>query len=332
MKTHQNTVFRLLVLMLVITGCAAPRISIFGKNGEPLKEYTLQGSTKGKVLILSIKGKITDDVESGLIRKKPSMVQEIVAQLKKAEKDKDIGAVLLVIDSPGGSVTASDVLYHEIVRFKEKTGAKVVAAMMDVAASGGYYIALTADVIVAHPTTITGSVGVLFLQPKVVGLMDKIGVDVQVSKSGANKDIGSPFRTATAQEKQIIQEMTDKLARRFLDLVAQHRRIDTTGMTEIASAKVYLADEAQRLGLVDRVGYLNDAVDEARRLAGLGKDAKVVVYRREKYENDTIYNMQSTWTGGDERLTLIDLGLPASETSEVTTGFYYIWPTAAGGR
>lgn len=332
MKTHQNTVFRLLVLMLVITGCAAPRISIFGKNGEPLKEYTLQGSTKGKVLILSIKGKITDDVESGLIRKKPSMVQEIVAQLKKAEKDKDIGAVLLVIDSPGGSVTASDVLYHEIVRFKEKTGAKVVAAMMDVAASGGYYIALPADVIVAHPTTITGSVGVLFLQPKVVGLMDKIGVDVQVSKSGANKDIGSPFRTATAQEKQIIQEMTDKLARRFLDLVAQHRRIDTTGMTEIASAKVYLADEAQRLGLVDRVGYLNDAVDEARRLAGLGKDAKVVVYRREKYENDTIYNMQSTWTGGDERLTLIDLGLPASETSEVTTGFYYMWPTAAGGR
>jgi protease-4 len=332
MKTHQNTVFRLLVLMLVITGCAAPRISIFGKNGEPLKEYTLQGSTKGKVLILSIKGKITDDVESGLIRKKPSMVQEIVAQLKKAEKDKDIGAVLLAIDSPGGSVTASDVLYHEIVRFKEKTGAKVVAAMMDVAASGGYYIALPADVIVAHPTTITGSVGVLFLQPKVVGLMDKIGVDVQVSKSGANKDIGSPFRTATAQEKQIIQEMTDKLARRFLDLVAQHRRIDTTGMTEIASAKVYLADEAQRLGLVDRVGYLNDAVDEARRLAGLGKDAKVVVYRREKYENDTIYNMQSTWTGGDERLTLIDLGLPASETSEVTTGFYYMWPTAAGGR
>ena len=332
MKTHQNTVFRLLVLMLVITGCAAPRISIFGKNGEPLKEFTLQGSTKGKVLIISIKGKITDDVESGLIRKKPSMVQEIVAQLKKAEKDKDVGAVLLVIDSPGGSVTASDVLYHEIVRFKEKTGTKVVAAMMDVAASGGYYIALPADAIVAHPTTITGSVGVLFLQPKVVGLMDKIGVDVQVSKSGANKDIGSPFRTATAQEKQIIQEMTDKLARRFLDLVAQHRRIDATGMTEIASAKVYLADEAQRLGLVDRVGYLNDAVDEARRLAGLGKDAKVVVYRREKYENDTIYNMQSTWTGGDERLTLIDLGLPASEASEVTTGFYYMWPTAAGGR
>ncbi|MGB5618121.1 MAG: signal peptide peptidase SppA [Desulfobacterales bacterium] len=332
MKTHLNSVFFLLVLVVVITGCVAPRISIFGNNGEPLEEYTLQGSTKGKVLLIPVKGRITDDVESGLIRKKPSMVQEIVAQLKKAEKDKDVGAVLLIIDSPGGSVTASDVLYHEIVQFKQKTGTKVVAAMMDVAASGGYYIALPADAIVAHPTTITGSVGVLFLQPKVIGLMDKIGVEVQVSKSGANKDIGSPFRTATAQEKQIIQEMTDKLAQRFLALVSQHRRIDAKGMTEIASANVYLADEAQRLGLVDRIGYLNDAVDEAGRLAGLGKDAKVVVYRREKYENDTIYNMQSTWTGGDERLTLIDLGLPASEASEIATGFYYLWPMAADGR
>lgn len=332
MKSHQNTVFWLLVLMVAISGCAAPRISIFGFNGEPLKEYTLQGSAKGKVLLIPVKGKITDDVESGIIRKKPSMVQEIVAQLKKAEKEKDVDAVLFIIDSPGGSVTASDVLYHEIAQFKEKTGTKVVAAMMDVAASGGYYIALPADAILAHPTTITGSVGVIFLQPKVMGLMDKIGVEVQVSKSGANKDIGSPFRVATAQEKQIIQEMTDKLARRFLDLVSQHRRIDARGMVEIANAKVYLADEAQRLGLVDRVGYLSDAVDEARRLAGLGKESKVVVYRREKYENDTIYNMQSAWSGGDERLALIDLGLPDSVGKEVSTGFYYLWPTAAGGR
>jgi len=332
MKIHPKTVFRLLLLIMIISGCAAPRISIFGNNGEPLEEYTLQGSTKGKVLLIPVKGKITDDVESGLIRKKPSMVQEIVAQLNKAERDKDVGAVLLVIDSPGGSVTASDVLYHEIVQFKEKTGRKVVAAMMAVAASGGYYIALPADAIVAHPTTITGSVGVLFLQPKVVGLMDKIGVEVQVSKSGANKDIGSPFRAATAQERKVLQEMTDKLARRFLDLVSQHRRIDAKGMTEIASANVYLADEAKRLGLVDRIGYLNDAVEEAGRLAGLNEDAKVVVYRREKYENDTIYNMQSTWTGGNERVSLIDLGLPASETSEIATGFYYLWPTAAGGR
>lgn len=332
MKTRQSTLLWLLALALIVSGCAAPKIKFFGNNNDPLKEYTLQGSTRKKILLIPVQGKITDDAENGLIRKKPSMVQEITAQLDKAEKDGEVSAVLFVIDSPGGSVTASDLLYHEIVRFKEKTGTKVVAAMMDVAASGGYYIALPADAIVAHPTTITGSVGVLFLQPKVVGLMEKIGVDVQVSKSGVNKDIGSPFRTATAQEKQTIQDMTDKLARRFLDLVVQHRRIDAAGMTEIASANVYLAEEAQRLGLVDRVGYLNDAIEEAGRLAGLDRDAKVVVYRREKYENDTIYNMQSAWTGGNDRIVLIDLGLPISMEGELSTGFYYLWPAASGVR
>lgn len=336
MNTRQFTPIRyvswLLLLMVAISGCAAPRISIFGNDGEPLDEYTLQGSGAGKILFVPVKGIITTDEEKGLFRRRPSVVQEIAAQLDKAAKDSDIGAVLFSIDSPGGSVTASDVLYHEIVRYKERTGKKVVVSMMGVAASGAYLIALPADAIMAHPTTITGSVGVLFLQPKVMGLMDKIGVDVQVSKSGANKDIGSPFRAATAQEKQIIQEMTDRLGRRFLDLVAQHRRIDAQALAEVASAKIYLAEDARRLGLIDRIGYLNDAVDEARQLAGLGPDAKLVVYRRQKYENDTPYNMQSSWSGGDPKLTLIDLGLPASSAAEIGTGFYYVWPAATGDR
>ena len=332
MKTRLNSVVFLLVLMVVISGCVAPRISIFGNNGEPLEEYTLQGSRKSKVLLIPVNGIITDDVENGIIRKKPSMVQEIVAQLDKAEKDKDVGAVLFIIDSPGGSVTASDVLYHEIVRFKEKTGSKVVASMMDVAASGGYYIALPADAIVAHPTTITGSVGVLFLQPKVVGLLDKIGVEVQVSKSGAKQGhrlaISDGNRAREANHPGDDRQAGAPVPRP--GVTTSPYRCQGNGRDR--QRQVYLADEAQRMGLVDRIGYLSDAVDEARRLAGLGKDAKVVVYRREKYENDTIYNMQSTWTGGDDRIVLIDLGLPTLMEREFATGFYYLWPTASGVR
>ena len=107
---------------------------------------------------------------------RPSQVQEVVSRLRRAEKDEEVKAVLLEINSPGGSITASDILYHEIMDFKERTGARVVAALMDVAASGGYYIALPADRIIAHPTTITGSVGVILVQPKVTGLMDKLGL------------------------------------------------------------------------------------------------------------------------------------------------------------
>ncbi len=136
----------------------------------------VQGKTKEKVLFLPIRGAITNNPDENLLRTKPGMVQEIVSQLEKAEKDPRIKALLLGIESPGGSSTDSDILFHELERYKSKTGVKVVAIMMGIAASGGYYAALASDRIVAHPSTITGSVGTIFLRPKVQGLMEKIGV------------------------------------------------------------------------------------------------------------------------------------------------------------
>jgi protease-4 len=314
------------VLFLLVVGCA-PRIVLLGDQTQPLREFTLQGSEKGKVLVITVKGKISDDPEQDLLGKKPSMVQEIVSQLRHAEKDPQVKALLLKIDSPGGSVTASDILYHEIAAFKDRTGIKVVASMMDLAASGGYYIALPADYIVAHPTTLTGSVGVIFLQPKVEGLMEKIGVGLDVNKSGKNKDIGSPFRPSTAEEKRILQDLTDKLGQRFLDLVKKHRGIEGKSLEEVATARVFLGEDAKRLGLVDELGYLSDAVEKSKSLAGLPADARVVVYRRDEYANDNLYNPATSWAGV-RYPALIDLGLPAS-MSHLTTGFYYIWPSAA---
>jgi protease-4 len=251
------------------------------------------------------------------------VVQEVVAQLRLAEKDREIKALLLEINSPGGSVTASDILYHEIMGFKQRTGARVVAGMMDVAASGGYYIALPADRIVAHPTTITGSVGVIFMRPKVAGLMEKLGVAVEVSKSGKEKDIGSPFRPSTPEEEKVFQEMTDKLAGKFLERVAGHRKMDKDTLAAISSARIYLADEALQLRLVDTIGYLDNAVDEARRLAGLSGDAKVVTYRRNEYPNDTIYNTSTSWQNG-AGVPLIDLHL-LEIVPALNPGFYYLW-------
>ncbi|MBW2430876.1 MAG: S49 family peptidase, partial [Deltaproteobacteria bacterium] len=215
------------VTVLFLIGCQGPRIRLFPSAEDPLQEYTLEGDATGKVLVIHVRGTISDVPRRRIVSTRPSIVQEFVSQLRKAEKDAEIKAVLLKINSAGGSATASDILYNEIVAFKEKTAAKVVVAMMDVAASGGYYISLPADYILAHPTTITGSVGVLFIRPDVAGLMGKIGVEVEVSKTGINKDMGSPFRQATSEEKQIIQNMIDRLGQRFLDLIAEHRRIDS---------------------------------------------------------------------------------------------------------
>lgn len=314
--------------LLALAGCISPRVNLFPDYTQPLKEYTLQGSGKRKVLIIPVKGFISDDVGKSFLQARPSVVQELVSQLRKAEEDRDIKAVVLQLNTPGGSATASDILYEEIVRFKEKTGVKVVAAMMDVAASGGYYIALPADSIIAHPTTVTGSVGVMFVRPKVVGLMDKVGMAMEISKSGKNKDMGSPFRAATAEENEIIQNLIGELAARFLNLVAKHRRIDDEELARISTGRVYLANQALQAGLLDKIGYLDDALAQAKSLASLPADAKVVVYRRTEYPDDNLYNTSvSQLPAGN--LKLIDIS-PIDSLANLPVGFYYLWLPAAG--
>ena len=313
-------------LWLLVNGCTAPSINLF-PGPSPLEEFIIQGTEEGKVLVIPISGIISDSPEEEFFYTNPSMVQEVVSQLRLAEKDEEVRAVLLKINSPGGSVTASDLLYNEILAFKERTGVKIVVAMMDVAASGGYYVALPADFILAHPTTITGSIGVAFMRPKVTGLMEKIGIEMEVNKSGKNKDIGSPFREATKEEQKILQGLTDGLGERFLNLVAKHRKLDKNALQDIATARVYLSDEALQHGLVDKVGYLDEAISKAANLAGLAEDAKVVVYRRTQYADDNLYNSATTQYANSE-LALINLNLPNSMAS-LNTGFYYLWLPAA---
>jgi protease IV len=316
-------IFLLFVAACLAGGCVGVKISLETESKKPLKEVILQGKEAGKVLILPVRGFLSNAPKKDLLRERAGTVQEVVSQLRLAEKDQEIKALLLEINSPGGSITASDILYHEIMAFKKRTNIKIVAALMDVAASGGYYIALPADSITAHPTSITGSVGVIFNNPKVAGLMDKLGLGVEVSKSGQEKDIGSPFRPSTPEEQKIFQELTDKLGRRFLNLVAKHRQMEAKALTNIASARIYLAEEALELKLIDRIGYLDDAISEAKALAGLPQEAKVVVYRRSKFPNDTPYNTAASQynnPGGP----LVDLTLPEI-LPNLNPGFYYLW-------
>ncbi len=182
--------FSLTLILFLLPGCA-PKIKLFAATStEPLKEFVVEGEGEGKLALIHLTGFLMDQPRPGLLRPTPSQVQELVSALKLASLDVEVKGVVLAINSPGGTTTASDILYHEIMEFKRRTGKKVVVAMFDVAASGGYYAALPADWILAHPTTITGSVGVIFMRPKLHGLFDKIGVDVEVSKSGVDKDMG----------------------------------------------------------------------------------------------------------------------------------------------
>ncbi|MCJ2165378.1 MULTISPECIES: signal peptide peptidase SppA [unclassified Pseudodesulfovibrio] len=320
--------FRLLLVLtalcLVLPGCA-PKINMFGSQAtEPLKEFVVEGDGDGKLALIHLRGFLTAEPSQGFLRSRPSQVQELVNALKLAEKDDAVQGVVIAIDSPGGTTTASDILYHEITGFKDRSGKKVVAAMFDVAASGGYYAALPADWILAHPTTITGSVGVVFMRPKLNGLMDKVGVDVEISKSGVDKDMGSPFRPTTPEEEALFQAIIDDFAARFHSLVAKHRNLSPADMDTVKTARVFTANQAKAIGLIDQVGYVQDAFAKARSLSGLPTDCKVITYRRDIYPNDNPYNTMDS--ANPAKLNM--LGVDASYLLPPRAGFYYVWPNS----
>jgi protease-4 len=327
---HTRLFIVLIMIAVIAGGCAPPKIRLYPSAADPLREFTIRGEDKDKLLVIPIRGIISDAPNEQFFRTMPSMVQEIVSQLRLAEEDEKIKAILLKIDSPGGSVIASDILYNEIVELKKRTEIKIVVAMMGVAASGGYYISLPADFIVAHPATITGSVGVIFYRPKVTGLMRKIGVDVDVNKSGAQKDMASPFRNATGEEEKILQSLTDQLGRQFIEKLAYHRRLDKNKLDEVSSARIFLANEALELGLVDKVGYIDSAIDDAKKIANLSQDPRIIVYRRTEYPDDNLYNTSTTRLEG-RGISLISLNFPGI-MSGMQTGFYYLWAPAISGN
>jgi protease-4 len=312
-------------ILVLITGCATPKVNIFSTTPDPLKEYTLEGTGADKILLIPVNGLISDSPKKGLITTTPSLVEQVVSQINKAQKDKQIKAVLFKINSPGGTITASDLLYHEISTYKEKAGGKIVISMMDLATSGAYYMSLPADIIMAHPTTITGSIGVISLQPKVKGLMDKIGLGVDVQKVGKYKDMGSPFRDTSEEERKLLQKAMNDFGERFMGLVKKHRKLTPQAITEISTARVFLADEALQIGLIDKIGYISDAVKETKKIAKISEDAKLIVYRRAEFPEDNYYNIAGA-TSENFNFSVINVELP--EILSAKAGFYYLWPGA----
>ena len=323
-----NYVKRLSITVLTIasfftSGCGTMKINLIADYSEPLREFTVEGKGGNRILVVPITGLISAQNSKSMMESQPSVVQEVVSHLRKAQEDTRIKAVILKVNSPGGTVTASDLLYHEITKFQEETGIPVIACMMDMATSGGYYVSLPCDYIIAHPTTVTGSVGVVFMRPKFAGLMDKIGVGMEVSKSGNNKDMGSPFRATTDEEVKLFQGLIDHMAGLFKKKLKKHRDLSEESIDDVMSAKVYVAQDALDNGLIDKIGFLDDAVTEAAVRAEILSDYRVVMYRRLLYSDDNIYNDVTALSG--KKPATLDLGI-FSSVPKIKTGFYYIWP------
>src|SRR5512137_2338726 len=205
-----------MAVLFLLSGCIRVDVPLLQPLGE-FHERTIEGEGKPKLLLMDITGFISEKERSGGMKEKPSMVAEVKEALQKAEKDEDIAGVILRINSPGGTVTASDLILHELLGFKARKKVPIYACITGIGASGGYYIATAADEISAHPTSITGSIGVLVMRFNVEGLLGKIGVTEKTVKSGDKKDLLSPFRPATPEEEKIMQTIITSLYQRFLD-------------------------------------------------------------------------------------------------------------------
>jgi len=202
----------------------------------------------------------------------------IVKDLKALKEDPSIQAIIIRIDSPGGGVTASQEIYDEIKKVKETK--KVVASMGTVAASGGYFVSLPANVIVANPATITGSIGVIMEIPIIDELLKKIGIQFEVIKSKEFKDIGSPFRPMNDKEKRLLNGVVLDVYAQFIDAIAENRKLSKDSILKFADGRILTGRQAKEIGLVDTLGSFEDAVKIAGDLTGIEKPNLIYPFKR----------------------------------------------------
>jgi protease IV len=280
------------LFLLALSGCSGLNVSLLPRT-EPLEEKVLEGEGRPKVLIIDLDGVISfkDESESLLLKKGPSKVAFFREALLKAEADPDIAGVIIRINSPGGSVAASDAIYHEIISFRQKKKNPVYAHIMELGASGGYYIASAADRIIASPTAITGSIGVIAIKFNMEGLFSKIGVSEETYKSGPKKDFWTPFRPSTAEEKKMLQEIIDKLYARFLEVVYLGRQkvLTEEEVKALADGRILTAGDALDARLIDQMSYLDETIDTMKKALHI-ENVKVVTYVRPKTFKSNIYS------------------------------------------
>ena len=253
---------------------------------------------ESKVAVISLSGPIQSE-SSGLFFGGDIISPQLVRnQLGRAKNDITVKAVVIRVESPGGSVAACQEILNEMEQLEKPT----VVSFGTTAASGGYYISAKADKIVALPGTLTGSIGVISQLPNLSGLFDKIGLDMEVFKGGKYKDMYAGLRELTPEEKALMQEITDQLYGQFVQVVVEGRGLSEVKVRELATGQLYTGVQAQELGLVDELGGLDTAIDVAAVLAGIEKP-KVDYYKREAPSLlNTLLGLGMNWQGLDSVL------------------------------
>lgn len=321
----------LLLTAAVAAGCQPWQfvVTVGSPGGELDRTVVIEEDAAHRdIAIVDVSGMIVNAERGGLLQRGENPVTLLHQQLRRAERDDDVAAVLLRINSPGGGVTASEAMYREVMRFKARSGKPVVAVLMDVAASGGYYVACSADAIVAYPTTVTGSVGVILQTLGVGPALARIGVQSEALTSGPNKDAGNPLGSLDDEQRAVLQNLVDDFYLRFVEVVRTRRpNIPPDDFETVTDGRVVSGARAAELGLIDATGDVYDAFVTAKKAAGLSL-ARLIRYHGPLESIQSPYAVAPTHGGGEgasgggAREIRVDL---TPGFADLPPGFYYLW-------
>ena len=312
-----------LIVACSLSACVNLDVGGLG-SARPLQEATVLGEGRPKLAMVDVSGLITEATRPRFpgFPSGPGTAARLREALDLAAADREVAALLLRIRSPGGTVGATETIHHELLRWKIRTQRPVIAYMNGLATSGGYYIAMAADEIIAQPAAVTGSIGVALRGLNVAGLLERLGIADQSFTSGAFKDAGSPLRDMSPEETEQLQSVVDDLQARFLDVVEAGRpKLGRGKIVELSDGRIYTASQALDVGLIDAIGHLEDAAAAAERHAGIS-ESRVVIYRPAGAYRQNIYSARDL-----PNVNVIDLNLLPEEAT-LSPGFYYLWPGA----
>jgi protease IV len=293
-------------------------------NARPVVAMPVEGGAtvckSPHVAIIDVDGLLLNTNLAGPYSSGDNPVDVFREKLDVAAADPFTVAVVVRINSPGGSVTASDIMWRDLQRFREKTHRPVVACLMDLGAGGAYYLSTACDAIVAHPTTVTGGIGVVLNLYNLEDAMNVLSIVSQAVKSGEKIDLGTVTRALKPEEEALLKEMTNEFYDRFRAVVRQQRKqVDATDKT-IFDGRVFTASQAQKLGLIDKIGYLDDALDMARERAGQSEAGAVLLHRG----GDVGRTPYATTPNFPIHVNLLPASLPGLERNKLPT-FLYMW-------
>lgn len=314
-----------IALLTLVPGCGPLSVTIGSAPEGDIEQTVVQDGglfVPDRVAIIDISGLLLNGPVPGILSEGENPVGYLHERLQEARADKRIKAVILRLNTPGGTVTASDAMYREVKRFREMSGKPVIAMMLDVAASGGYYTACAADRILAYPTSVTGSIGVIMQTFSVKGLLDRWDIRTDAIISGPNKDLGSPLSHLSADERAILQSMVDEFYGRFVSVVRESRpRITPADLATATDGRVFTGEQAVKLGLIDATGDLYDAFAAAKELAGLDRADLVLVHREGTFAG-SIYSRSPQNPATQINFAQINLEAPLTDP---TRTFLYLW-------